>query len=91
MADGDCPDEEMDCRCAKMPDASDSLVAERTRSSNCAIDGSCWLGEAADSGDVDDGGGWRVWIDGNFSPGKLLDGESLRPRRCGDMADVSGT
>jgi hypothetical protein len=39
-ADGDCPEEEIDCRCAKIAPGSDSFVAERTSSSNCVIDGS---------------------------------------------------
>src|SRR5690242_8839298 len=87
MADGDCPEDEMDCRCAR----SDSVVPERTMSWKCAPnDGSFWLGEAADSGEVaDDGGGWWVWIDGSFSLGNVLDGESLRLRRCGEIADES--
>ena len=86
MADGDCPEEEMDCRWPKGLEVSDSFVAERTRSSNCAIEGSCWFGEAADSGEAADEGGWCVCIEGSFSPA-----ESVRPLRCGDIADESTT
>lgn len=75
--EGDCPDDEIDCLCPKIPVGSDSLVAERTSSSNCVIEGSCWLGDAADSGEAAEGG--CVWIDGSFVPGSALDGDdSLR-------------